>query len=111
MRKITTECVKNFLLKNIYCRFGVPETIVTDNGKQFNNNHLIEFTKDMGTKMVFASVAHPQTNGQVEAINKIIKKLLKKKDGRRKGSVGAKAAGGVVGNQDHGNRSNGRNTF
>ena len=33
----------------------------------------------MGTKMVFASVAHPQTNGQVEAVNKIIKKLLKKK--------------------------------
>ncbi|XP_004308743.1 PREDICTED: uncharacterized protein LOC101305805 [Fragaria vesca subsp. vesca] len=33
----------------------------------------------MGTKMVFASVAHPQTNGQVEVVNKIIKKLLKKK--------------------------------
>ncbi|XP_004295940.1 PREDICTED: uncharacterized protein LOC101299568 [Fragaria vesca subsp. vesca] len=60
--KITTECVKNFLMKNIYCRFGVLETIVTDNGTQFNNHHLIEFTKDMGTKMVFASVAHPQTN-------------------------------------------------
>ncbi|XP_004298276.1 PREDICTED: protein NYNRIN-like [Fragaria vesca subsp. vesca] len=57
--KITTECVKNFLMKNIYCRFGVPETIVTDNGTQFKNNHLIEFTKDMGTKMAFASVAHP----------------------------------------------------
>ena len=33
----------------------------------------------MGTKIIFASVAHPQTNGQVEAVNKIIKKLLKKK--------------------------------
>nr|XP_011462166.1 PREDICTED: protein NYNRIN-like [Fragaria vesca subsp. vesca] len=77
--KITTECVKNFLMKKIYCRFGVPETIVTDNGTQFNNNHLIEFTKGMGTKMVFASVAHSQTNGQVEAVNKIIKKLLQKK--------------------------------
>ncbi|XP_004298151.1 PREDICTED: uncharacterized protein LOC101300244 [Fragaria vesca subsp. vesca] len=60
-------------------KFGIPETIVTDNGTQFNNNHLIEFTNDMGTKMVFSSVAHPQTNGQVEAVNKIIKKLLKKK--------------------------------
>lgn len=77
--KITTECVKNFLMKNIYYRFGVPETIVTDNGTQFNNNHLIEFTKDMGTKIVFTSVAHPQNNGQVEAVNRIIKKLLKKK--------------------------------
>lgn len=29
--------------------------------------------------MIFASVAHPKTNGQIEAVNKIIKKLLKKK--------------------------------
>ncbi|KAL6225803.1 hypothetical protein ACLB2K_004652 [Fragaria x ananassa] len=79
LAKITTECVKNFLMKNIYCRFGVSETIVTDNGTQFNNSNLIEFTKDMNTKIVFSSVAHPQTNGQVEAVNKIIKKLLKKK--------------------------------
>ncbi|XP_024178700.1 uncharacterized protein LOC112184690 [Rosa chinensis] len=28
---ITTEKVKSFLWKNIYCRFGVPDTIVTDN--------------------------------------------------------------------------------
>ncbi|XP_004292234.1 PREDICTED: uncharacterized protein LOC101309906 [Fragaria vesca subsp. vesca] len=75
--KITIECVKNFLMKNIYCRFGVSETIVKDNGTQFNNNYLIEFTKGMGTKMVFASVAHPQTNGQVEAVNKIIKNSSK----------------------------------
>ncbi|KAL6125520.1 hypothetical protein ACLB2K_073577 [Fragaria x ananassa] len=68
-----------FLMKNIYCRIGVPETIITDNGTQFNNPKLIEFTKDMGTRMVFASVAHPKTNGQVEAVNKIVKKLLKKK--------------------------------
>nr|XP_011463607.1 PREDICTED: uncharacterized protein LOC105351323 [Fragaria vesca subsp. vesca] len=66
-------------LQSRCARFGVPETILTDNGTQFNNNHLIEFTKDMGTKIVFASVEHPQTNGQVEAVNKIIKKLMKKK--------------------------------
>ena len=36
--KVTTKCVKNFLMKNIYCRFGVPETIVTDNRTQFNNS-------------------------------------------------------------------------
>ncbi|KAL6145532.1 hypothetical protein ACLB2K_056218 [Fragaria x ananassa] len=53
------------LISSGYCQrhpgssstFGVPETIVMDNGTQFNNNHLIEFTKDMGTKMVFALVA------------------------------------------------------
>ncbi|XP_024175510.1 uncharacterized protein LOC112181372 [Rosa chinensis] len=33
----------------------------------------------MGTRILYASPAHPQTNGQVEAVNKIIKKILKKK--------------------------------
>ncbi|XP_024190641.1 uncharacterized protein LOC112194657 [Rosa chinensis] len=35
--------------------------------------------------MRFTSVAHPQTNSQVEAANKIIKKLLKKKLEDKKG--------------------------
>ncbi|KAL6214918.1 hypothetical protein ACLB2K_014350 [Fragaria x ananassa] len=47
----------------------------------------------MGTKMVFASVAHPQTNGQVEAVNKIIKKLLKKKLDDAKGLWAQKLLG------------------
>ncbi|XP_062006073.1 uncharacterized protein LOC133723274 [Rosa rugosa] len=75
---ITTEKVKNFLWKNIYCRFGVPDTIVTDNGTQFDNDELRAYTENLGTRILYASLAHPQTNGQVEAVNKIIKKILKK---------------------------------
>ncbi|XP_062012277.1 uncharacterized protein LOC133728861 [Rosa rugosa] len=82
---ITTAKVIHFLWKNIYCHYGVPHTIITDNGTQFNNKEIISFTANLGTKMSFASVAHPQTNGQVEAANKIIKKLLKKKHDDAKG--------------------------
>ncbi|XP_004296218.1 PREDICTED: gypsy retrotransposon integrase-like protein 1-like [Fragaria vesca subsp. vesca] len=83
--RITTKSVKNFLMKNIYYRFSIPETIITENGTQFNNPKLIEFTEGMGTRMLFASVAYPKTNRQVEAVNKIIKKLLKKKLDDEKG--------------------------
>ncbi|KAM5579269.1 hypothetical protein ABKV19_009186, partial [Rosa sericea] len=61
---ITTEKVKNFLWKNIYCRFGVPDTIVTDNGTQFDNDELRAYTENLGTTILYASPAHPQTNGQ-----------------------------------------------
>ena len=44
LSRITTDSVKNFLMRNIYCSFGVPETIITDNGTQFNNPKLIQFT-------------------------------------------------------------------
>ncbi|XP_024178165.1 uncharacterized protein LOC112184110 [Rosa chinensis] len=65
--------------------FGVPDTIVTDNGTQFDNDELRAYTENLGTRILYASLAHPQTNGQVEAINKIIKKILKKKLDEAKG--------------------------
>ncbi|KAK9911093.1 hypothetical protein M0R45_035016 [Rubus argutus] len=67
---ITTTKVNRFLWKNIYCRFGVPDTIITDNGTQFDNDDLREFTSKMGTKILYSSPAHSQTNGQVEAVMK-----------------------------------------
>ena len=76
---ISTAKIEHFLWKNIYCRFGTPDTIVTDNGGQFDNDDIRSFTGKHGTRLLYASPAHPQTNGQVEAVNKIIKKLLKKR--------------------------------
>ncbi|CAL2270943.1 unnamed protein product [Prunus armeniaca] len=76
---ITTAKIENFVRKNILCRFGLPNAIVTDNGKQFDCSRF-------NISIFFASPAHPQSNGQVEAINKIIKKTLKKKLGAAKGN-------------------------
>lgn len=69
----------NFLKKNILCRYGVPHSIVTDNGVQFNNDEVINFCEEYGTKMLFPTLAHLQTNGQAKAVNKTIKNLLNKK--------------------------------
>ena len=53
--------------------------IVSDNGTQFDSEQFREFCNELGIKKSFSSVSHPQTNGQVEAINKIIKHTLKTK--------------------------------
>ncbi|XP_050387685.1 uncharacterized protein LOC126803985 [Argentina anserina] len=82
---ITTKKVQNFLQRNIFYRHGTPESIITDNGTQFNNDHLITRCKATGTTLKFASAAHPMTNGQVEAANKLIKGLLRKKQDEAKG--------------------------
>lgn len=39
------------------------------------------FCKDSNIKLSFASVHHPQSNGQVEAVNKTIINILKRKTG------------------------------
>ncbi|XP_024190687.1 uncharacterized protein LOC112194700 [Rosa chinensis] len=45
----------------------------------FDNDTLREFIDQYGTKIRYASPAHPQTNGQVEVVNNIIKQNFKKK--------------------------------
>jgi len=69
----------------VICRFGIPHTIITDNGRQFVNRKLEFFLKELGIKHVTSSVEHPQTNGQAEAVNKVILGQLKKKLGTTKG--------------------------
>ncbi|CAL9017964.1 unnamed protein product [Prunus brigantina] len=83
---ITAAKIEHFVWKNIICRFGLPNAIVTDNGKQFDCSCFRNLCSRFNISIFFASPAHPQSNGQVEAINKIIKKTLKKKLGAAKGN-------------------------
>ena len=77
--------VKNFIWKNVICRFGVPKEIVTDNGSQFISFDFQDFYKEWGIKFSFSTPRYPQANGQVESMNKsiinIIKRWLKKAKG------------------------------
>ncbi|KAL5571888.1 hypothetical protein UlMin_021485 [Ulmus minor] len=75
-----------FIWKNIVCRFGVPRELVSDHGTQFENEKLQSICDRLGIKKVFSSLAHPKSNGQVEAVNKTIKQTLKKKLEKSKGA-------------------------
>jgi len=37
LTRITTQQVQIFVWKNIICRFGIPHTIITDNGRPFTD--------------------------------------------------------------------------
>jgi len=86
LAKITETNTTSFIWKNIVCRFGIPASIVTDNGKQFDNARLRDICEQLGIRKTFCSPRHPQANGQVEAVNKTIKENLKKKLEERKGA-------------------------
>ena len=83
---ITSAKVASFVTKNIICRYGVPYIIITDNGMQFESAHFQNFCNQYGITKSFSAVAHPQANRQVEAVNKIIKSILKKKLRKAKGN-------------------------
>ncbi|XP_056685805.1 uncharacterized protein [Spinacia oleracea] len=60
-------------------RFGIPTAIVFDHGCQFDCEPIRAFLADYRIKFAYASVCHPQSNGQAEAANKQILVALKKK--------------------------------
>ena len=82
---ITTQQVQQFIWKDIICRYGVPHTIITDNGRQFINKELAKFYTSLNIKHVTSSVEHLQTNGQAEVANKVILVDLRKRLDNAKG--------------------------
>jgi hypothetical protein len=85
LSNITAKCIEKFLWKNIIYRHGIPHAFVTDNGKQFDCDSFREWCAKLNIRNYFSSPSHPQANGLVEATNKTIFKILKKKLGDRKG--------------------------
>ena len=79
LANITEMNTTKFLWKHIICRFKIPHSLVSDNGKQFDNQGLQNLCEDLGIKRHLSSVTHLQSNGQVEAVNKTIKLNLEKK--------------------------------
>jgi transposase InsO family protein len=62
---------------NIIHRFGVLNSIITDNGTQFTGRKFLDFCEDHHIRVDWAAVAHPMTNGQVERANDMILQGLK----------------------------------
>jgi transposase InsO family protein len=62
---------------NIIHRFGVPNSIIIDNGTQFTGKKFLDFCEDHHIRVDWAAVAHQMTNGQVERANGMILQGLK----------------------------------
>jgi transposase InsO family protein len=73
---IAAELADAFVAR-IYALHGAPDTIISDRGTQF----ISEFWKKLSARLLITlrhSLAyHPETNGQTEKINAILKQYLK----------------------------------
>ena len=70
---------KRFSWKNIVTRFGIPHTLVSDNGLQFDSKAFRRYCCNLGITNRYSTPAYPQGNGQAEAISKVIVSRLKKR--------------------------------
>ena len=70
---------KRFVWKNIFTWFGIPHTLISDNGLQFDSKSFRRYCCDLGITNRYSTLAYSQGNGQAETINKVIVGELKKR--------------------------------
>ncbi|XP_058776313.1 uncharacterized protein LOC131650626 [Vicia villosa] len=73
-----SKVVAEFVRSNIFCRFGIPRAIISDQGTHFCNRTMEALLRKYGVVHRVSTAYHPQTNGQAEISNREIKQVLEK---------------------------------
>jgi hypothetical protein len=79
LKNMTHREVIEFITGHIIHRFGILQTLTTDQGTSFISKEVREFVDSYGIKLLNSSPYYAQANGQAESSNKILVKLIKKK--------------------------------
>ena len=61
--------VAKLYMEHVYKLHGMPQAIVSDRDKIFTSHFWKALFKLMGTKLMFISAYHPQTDGKTERVN------------------------------------------
>jgi transposase InsO family protein len=65
-------------IKMNIARYGIMDTLVSDNGPQFSSSQFAKFTNSYGINHVTSSPTYPQSNGLAEKAVQTVKKLITK---------------------------------
>ena len=68
--------VARLLVHEFICRFGVPENLHTDQGRNFEAEIIKEICKLLDIKKIRTSPYHPQSDGMIERFNRTLLNML-----------------------------------
>ncbi|XP_043258559.1 protein NYNRIN-like [Colletes gigas] len=74
---ITAETVGKAFYENWVSRFGVPDSIITDQGRQFEARLFRSLMAMCGAKVLHTTPYHPQCNGKIERFHRTLKTAIK----------------------------------
>ena len=72
-----TDDIAKIFMKEIFKLHGLPKAIVSDRDVKFTSNFWKGLFADLGTKLNFSTTYHPQTDGQTERVNQVLKDMLR----------------------------------
>ena len=65
----TAETTAQALFNEYFCKYGIPSTIISDQGPHFQNRLMQNIQKLIGYNHIYSTPYHPQTNGIVKRFN------------------------------------------
>ena len=77
LRDTTSSNVIN-RLKVLFARYGIPETLVSDNGPQYKSEQFNQFMEEYDISHITSSPRYPMSNGEAERAVQTVKSLLSK---------------------------------
>jgi transposase InsO family protein len=67
----------NLLIEEIFSKYGVPRSIVSDRGTTFTSQYYGTFCYYLAVRRRFSTAFHPQTDGQTERMNQTLECYLR----------------------------------
>jgi len=75
-KTLTEEGAAEILLDNLYRRFGLPDSIISDRDPRFTAKSFQELLKLLGVKSKLTTAYHPQSDGTTERFNQEIEAYI-----------------------------------
>ena len=76
MQNIEACTVAKILVENVLCRFGIPQKIHSDQGRQFESSLFQEMCKILGIEKTRTTLYLPESDGMVERFNRTLAAML-----------------------------------